>query len=218
MKHIERVNPQRPEKVIISRCAKLLEADGVIAYPTETFYGLGAHIGSYKAIHRIFEIKGRDYSMPIIILVASEAQLGEYVEYIPEGAKILMKALWPGGITLLFPSSKRVLPILTSNTGKVGIRWSSNIIANAIIDVLGVPITSTSANLSGGEGSDSAEKVFEVFGDKLDMIVDGDKTPGTVGSTIVDVTEEPPLLIREGIVPKREIEKILKDRGELSAL
>jgi len=186
---------------------RTMKEGGVIAYPTETFYGLGADIGNAQAIEKIYAIKGRDFDKPVSIIIGSRKDLAMFARDITPAAETLMDRFWPGGITLLFSASQNVPGKLTAKTGKIGIRLSSNPVATLLAQSLSGAITATSANRSGQKECVSIEEVMDSIGEKLDAVIDGGRTPGGSGSTIVDVTVDPPIIVREGIVPLSLIAK-----------
>jgi len=189
----------------IMKVVKIMEEGGVVAYPTETFYGLGADIGNPQALEKIYAIKGRDFSKPISIIIGAREDLARFAKEITPAAGILMDRFWPGGITLLFKASQDVPWKLTAKTGKIGIRLSSNPVATLLARNLSGAITATSANRSGQKECVSVEEVADCIGENLDAVIDGGRTPGGAGSTIVDTTVDPPVVIREGVIPSSEI-------------
>jgi len=191
----------------VMEAVRIMKEGGVIAYPTETFYGLGADIRNAQAIEKIYAIKGRDFDKPVSIIIGSRKDLAMFARDITPAAETLMDRFWPGGITLLFNASQDVPGKLTAKTGKIGIRLSSNPIATLLAQNLSGAITATSANRSGQKECVSIEEVMDSIGEKLDAVIDGGRTPGGSGSTIVDVTVDPPIIVREGIVPLSVIEK-----------
>jgi len=176
-----------------------------VAFPTESFYGLGVDATNTDAVERLFKIKKRDHNLPILILISSLKNLPRYVADIPSKAKRLGKKFWPGGLTMVFQSSPILSSALTSGTGKVGIRVSSHPLANTLSKTLNVPITATSANISGMPPCIKADQVVEWFNNAVDLILDGGETQGQYPSTILDVTTDPPLIIREGMIKAKEI-------------
>ncbi len=198
---IIKVNSDNPEQSAIAEAVRILKKGGVIAYPTETFYGLGADALNGQAVKRVFLIKGRDFSNPLPVIIGEKRDLERYVEAIPAAARSLIERFWPGGLTLVFRASQEIPPDLTAGTGKIGIRLSSHPVAAHLAAAMGNPITATSANPSGAAECSSIQDVFRILGEKLDAVVDGGKTPGIAGSTIVDVTVAPPAVLREGIIP-----------------
>ncbi len=197
------------ESETLQKAVRLLRDGGVLAYPTETFYGLGADAGNEAAVRRIFSIKGRDFRNPIPLIIGEERILRHYTAEIPKAATQLIKALWPGPLTLIFSAAARVNRLLTGGTDKIGIRLSSHPVASSLARSIDGALTSTSANLSGETECNSAAAVMEQIGDQIDLIIDGGATAGKAGSTIVDITVAPPVILREGAVPFSLIKQIL---------
>lgn len=206
MLEILKIDPQKPDESLIKAAVNILKKGGIIAFPTETFYGLGADAGNVEAVEKIYRIKGRNPQNPIPLIIGNTRDMTGLVEDIPETGRKLMKKFWPGGLTIVFRASSNVLPRLTGGTGKIGIRLSSNIIASQLAKTLSNPITATSANPSGAGECISADEVIDCLKDKIDAIIDGGRTPGGLGSTIVDVTTDPVTVLREGIIPSSSIQ------------
>jgi len=177
----------------------------IIAYPTETFYGLGADIRNERALEKLYAIKGRGFDKPISIIIGSREDLKRFAKEITPAAEALMDRFWPGGVTLLFQATHGLSERLTARTGKIGIRLSSNPVATLLAQNLSGAITATSANRSGDGECVSVEEVIAGMGETVDAVIDGGRTAGGAGSTIVDTTVDPPAVIREGIVPSSEI-------------
>jgi L-threonylcarbamoyladenylate synthase len=194
----------------ITKAANLINSGGIVAIPTESFYGLAVNPTDVKAIHRLFEIKKRRGDQPILILIPSVEQLDHYVGHVPDIARRLMNQFWPGGLTLIFEGKPNLPRELTAGTGKIGVRLSSHPIATALAQAVGAPITGTSANISGQPACSSAKEVLQHLGDKVDLILDGGKTAGGKGSSVLDVTMDPPVIVREGMVGREQIERCLK--------
>jgi len=205
MREVLKIDRQRPDESLIAEASSILRAGGVVAYPTETFYGLGADGQIEDAIKKIFLIKGRNFKNPISVIIGNANDARGLVEEIPEFALHLMEKFWPGALTIIFKASPDVSPLLTAGTGKIGIRLSSHPVATALANKLGHPITATSANLSGKHECTSADEVIQGIGDQIDAVMDGGQTPGGSGSTIIDVTTDPPVILREGIIPKHKL-------------
>jgi L-threonylcarbamoyladenylate synthase len=195
------IDPRNPEKEKIAAAIAVLKGGGVIAFPTETFYGLGADAFNETAVEKVFAIKGRNSVSPVSVIVADEGALRALVTEVPDKARELMKKFWPGPLTIVFNAAPAVSVRLTANTGKIGIRVSSHPIAVLLARELGAPLTATSANLSGQNETVSAAGVKDTLGDLADMIIDSGETPGGPGSTIVDVTVSPFRILREGAIP-----------------
>ena len=210
MVDILKLDPTDPEQSLIDRAVTILREGGVIAYPTETFYGIGADAENEEAIEKIYTIKGRSFNKPVPVIIGKQNDVIKYGKDLPETGRKLMNRFWPGALTLLFEASHNVPQKLTAGTGKIGIRLSSNIIATSLAKTLSRAITATSANLSGQKECSSVDDVIDSLGDRVDAIIDGGRTPGGMGSTIVDVTIDPPVIIREGVTPSSLILDILR--------
>jgi L-threonylcarbamoyladenylate synthase len=195
-----KIDPRNPDAEKLAEAVRVLCEGGVVAFPTETFYGLGADARNETAVEKIFRIKGRNFRNPLSVIVANDRDVIPLVEEIPAAAKILMQTFWPGPLTLVFRASSSVLPRLTANTGKIGIRVSSHPLARLLAGGLGGPLTATSANLSGGPECFSADAVIRALGELPGSVIDGGETPGGAGSTILDVTIFPPRILREGAI------------------
>ncbi len=207
--HFIKINPENPEPDRIDEAVAILKSGGVIAFPTETFYGLGADARNETAIEKIFGIKGRDFKNPILVVIGDVRHLEAFAEDIPAEARKLMDRFWPGPLTIVFRAAPSVSPKLTAGTGKIGIRLTSHPIAMEISKRLGGPVTATSANLSGAPECSSAAEVLSQLEGKIDGVVDGGQTPGGKGSTIVDVTVSPIKILREGVIPAALIQDTL---------
>lgn len=205
MTEILRINPKVPEPEEIAKAAQCILDGEVIAYPTETIYGLGADVFNRKAVKKIYDLKARDYGLPISILVASIEMLQELVTVIPERVKVLMRRYWPGPLTILFEVNPSFPKSLVTNTGKVGVRISSHPIVSALVGRVGRPITTTSANLSGFPPSLHVKHLQKYFGEKLKCVIDGGECEPSRGSTVVDMTEETMRIIREGAIPAEAV-------------
>ncbi len=209
MTHIIKINQESPEPEKIDKAVAILKSGGVIGFPTETFYGLGADARSEAAIGKIFDVKGRDFNNPILVVIGEPGQIDLFAQEIPAQARTLMKRFWPGPVTILFRASPVVSPKLTAGSGKIGIRLTSHPIARELSLRLGGPLTATSANLSGAPECSSAEEVLAQIEGRIDGIVDGGKTPGGKGSTIVDATVSPAKVLREGVIAAALIQDTL---------
>ncbi|MBI2083519.1 MAG: threonylcarbamoyl-AMP synthase [Deltaproteobacteria bacterium] len=201
MSRLLKINQESPETDLIRQAVGMIREGAICAYPTETFYGLGVDIGNEMAIKRLFDLKRRDYGNPIAVIVADRDMLVSIVQEVPDHALVLMDLFWPGPLTILFRTNKQVSRQLTTNTGKIGIRISSHPVATALVKGLGRPLSTTSANLSGFPPSTDPKHVRSYFGDKVDLVVDGGELSPSLGSTVVDVTEEKIAIIREGVIP-----------------
>lgn len=211
MTRIIKIDPEAPDATLIGEVVGAIRQGAITAYPTETFYGLGVDVTNEYAIKRLFDLKRRDYGNPIAIIVADRGMLREVVTEIPPHAENLMKKYWPGPLTILFPASTLISKALTTNTGKIGIRISSHPVAQAITQQLGKPLTTTSANLTGFPPSYEPTHIKNYFGDKLDLIVDAGPLYASRGSTVVDVSEDKLVVIREGDISAEDIFELFQD-------
>ena len=212
MPEVLKISPDKPESTLIAKAVEILKAGGVIAYPTETFYGLGVDGGNEKAIEEIFLIKGRNFKNPVSVIIGDERYLIHLTEDVPEISRQFIKNFWPGALTIVFKASPHVSHLLTAGTGKIGVRVSSHPIAAALAKALTHPITATSANVSGAMECTNAAEVLQSIGDRIDLVIDGGQTPGTAGSTILDVTAFPPVVLREGIISASLIKEIISQK------
>ena len=205
MTQILHINPKVPDLREIQKGADIILKGEVVAYPTETIYGLGADVFNRKAVKKIYDLKARDYGLPISILVSNMEMLRELVTDVPDRVKMLMRRFWPGPLTILFQANDSFPKSLLTNTGKIGVRASSHPIVAALVSHVGRPITTTSANLSGFPPSLNIKHVQKYFGDHLPCIIDGGECEPSRGSTVVDVTEETMRIIRDGAIPAEEV-------------
>ena len=210
MPEVLEIDPRGPEPQLIARAASILRDGGIIAFPTETFYGLAADAVNEKAVGKIFPLKGRGFQNPIALIIAGDRHLQGLVAEIPDAARVLMRAFWPGPLTLVFKAAATVSPKLTADTGRIGIRVSSHPIAASLAEALDGPITATSANLSGGAENVTAREVLQCLGEGMDAVIDGGPSPGGRGSTFLDMTADPPVVLREGAVPNERILEALR--------
>ena len=194
----------------LQHAVAVLKGGGVVAYPTDTVYGLGADIFNEKAVGRIYQIKQRLIYQPLPILLADKFEMAMMAAAMPEIAWLLAEHFLPGGLTLIVRKSSLVPPWVTAGGDTVAVRIPNHPIALALIRDLGKPLIGTSANLSGLPSPVSTREVRHQLGDKVDFILDGGRCPGGIESTVVDVTGETPMILREGSVSRAEIERILQ--------
>jgi len=186
----------------------ILERGGVVAFPTDTVYGLGACVSIQQAVERVYKVKERPRSMALPLLLADASQLTKVAEPMPPVAWLLIRSFLPGALTIVLHKSSSVLDIITAGEITIAIRIPAHPIPVALAKGLGVPIVGTSANLSGKPSSLTAEEVYSQLGDKVDLIINGGKCPGGKESTIVDVTGAVPVVLREGAISKEELRKV----------
>ena len=184
----------------IAAAARCLREGGLVAFPTETFYGLGADALDPAAVARVFHAKGRPADKPLLVLVDSLAMAGEVVAGIPARARRLMARYWPGPLTLILPAAARLPPALTAGTGTIGVRIPGHPVALALVRAAGRPITAPSANPHGAASPRTAAEVLAGLGDAVDLVLDAGPTPGGLPSTLLDLTAAVPRVLRAGAV------------------
>jgi L-threonylcarbamoyladenylate synthase len=194
------VDCNAPAAAAIEDAAAVLRADGVVAFPTETFYGLGAAALQPAGVRRIVEVKGRREGKPLLVLVDSVAMAERVAARVPPPARALMDRHWPGALTLVLPARPGIPAEVTAGSGTIGVRLSAHPVARALVSALGGPVTAPSANPSDRPPPTTAAGVVAYFGDALDLVLDGGATPGGEPSTVLDVTVDPPRVIRAGAV------------------
>jgi L-threonylcarbamoyladenylate synthase len=189
----------------IQEIATLLQRGGIIAYPTETVYGLGVDALNEKAIERLFAIKSRPLDKPVSLLVRDTRMLTRVVSSVPAAAKPIMETYWPGPVTIVFPAAEGIPSILTGQTGTIGVRISPHPFVRQLFGVFDSPLTSTSANISGGRSLMEPEDILRTFGGRIDLVVAMSEFMEGMGSTLIDVTGERPRVIRAGAVKVKGI-------------
>lgn len=199
-----------PKPETIRQAAAVIRGGGVVCFPTRCLYGLGADAFNAAAVERVFDIKQRPAELPLLVLINSPAQMDGLARSIPRVAHVLMQRFWPGRLTLVLEAEASLPERLTAGTGKIGIRLAAHTVARALVEAVGNPITGTSANISGGTGCRQISELDPKIRRQVDIVLDGGPLKGGVGSTVVDVTGESPVLIREGEVSKPEIMAVIK--------
>jgi len=197
----------------IEKGVQILQKGGVIAFPTDTVYGLGSDALNPRAVERVYEIKNRPRDQGLPLLVADVEQLVTLAGPIPEVASFLARRFWPGGLTLVL-SKKDSLTAHLASGPTIAVRVPNHPVCLALIKGLGKPLTGTSANVSGQPAALTADEVEHQLRGRIDLIVNGGKCPGGKESTIVDVTCEPPTILRQGIIPSHEIDKAYNEYVE----
>jgi L-threonylcarbamoyladenylate synthase len=203
------VNPDHPDQESLRIAAQTIREGGVVVFPTRCLYGLGADARNAAALARVFAIKRRAASKPLLVLISDKKDLLYLTEDIPPAAERLMDAFWPGNLTLLFEANLTLPKGLTAGTGKIGVRLPRHPVAAELVREAGVPITGTSANLSGRPGCARISELGEEISGHVDLILDAGPLKGGIGSTIVDVTANPPLVLREGTITAKRIFEVL---------
>ncbi|MEW6076850.1 MAG: L-threonylcarbamoyladenylate synthase [Thermodesulfobacteriota bacterium] len=202
---IRKTDALHPDPDLIEAACRVIRAGGVVAFPASSLYGLAADAFNRLAVDRVFRMKKRPADKPILLLIRDREALSTLAADIPPSAIRLMDAFWPGNVTLVFSAAKEVSGYLTSGTGRIGVRVPAQPVARALVNGLDNPITGTSANLSGHPGVDVASELSEILAEPPELILDAGKLKGGKGSTVVDVSVNPPIVLREGAVPAGEI-------------
>ena len=199
------VDPLNPPPDALAKAAQVLRQGGILAYPTETLYGLGVDPFREEALERLFLLKGRPREMPVSVLVRDEGMMREVVRVIPPMAFALIRAFLPGPLTLVLPALTGLPARLTAGSGKIGVRISPHPLVADLFRFYPFPVTTTSANPSGMAAARTGAEVAAYFPVGLDCILDAGPVPGEVGSTVVDLTGERPEILREGVLSREEI-------------
>ena len=191
----------------IERGISILKQGGLVAFPTDTVYGLGASANNQQAVARVYQVKERPWEMALPLLLAHTSQISEVAEAVPPIAWLLADKFLPGALTIVLYKSNSVHDIVTGGGSTVAVRVPAHPIPVALAEDSG-PIVGTSANLSGKPSALTADEVCSQFGDKIDLVIDGGRCPGGRESTVVDVTGEVPVVLREGAIPREELEQV----------
>jgi L-threonylcarbamoyladenylate synthase len=199
----------------IIRAAEVIGRGGIVAFPTETFYGLAVDPFNEAALRRLFALKGRAPSKPILVLIDGLERLTELVQEVPPPFRKLMDRFWPGPLTLIFPGRESLPPLLTDVSGTIGIRWSSHSVARRLAAACGGVITGTSANLSGWPPAVTGADLKRIFQVGLDYIIDGGRTSGGPGSTIIGSDQGRLRLIRKGVISFAELQAVAGRAAEI---
>jgi L-threonylcarbamoyladenylate synthase len=195
----------------VDRAVEILKDGGIVAFPTDTVYGLGGDVFSRKAAEKIYKVKQRPRDLPLPVLLADREQLSAVVDSVPEIAKFLMRRFWPGGLTLVMSKRASLPDIITAGSDKVAVRIPNHVVPLALIHGLGAPIIGTSANISDKPSPVTAEEVEQQLGSQADLIIDMGRCPGGIESTMVDVTGETPTVLRHGMIPEGEIKRACQE-------
>ncbi|HEX4783524.1 MAG TPA: L-threonylcarbamoyladenylate synthase [Candidatus Sulfotelmatobacter sp.] len=204
---IVKINSETPEVSLVKYAADQIRSGEVLGMPTDTFYGLAADPFNLRAVERVYDIKTRSRHKPLSLLIESTDQAEELAKPLPEEFYALARKFWPGPLTIIVKAGSRLPLKVTANTGNVALRVPSAKIPRAVVTAAAIPITATSANLSGASECTSAEQVRDQLKGRINIIVDGGDSPRDVASTIIDLSDENARwrIIREGAIPSDEI-------------
>lgn len=204
---IVKINSENPELSLVKYAADQIRAGEVLGMPTDTFYGLAADPFNLRAVDRVYDIKTRSRHKPLSLLIENVDQAEELAKALPEEFYALARKFWPGPLTIIVKAGSRLPLKVTANTGHVALRVPNAKIPLAVVTAAAIPITATSANLSGASECTSAEQVHDQLHGRISIIVDGGTSPRDIPSTIVDLTDEDARwrILREGAIPREEI-------------
>lgn len=189
----------------LKKASEILKSGGLVAFPTETVYGLGANALNEEALKKIFEAKGRPQDNPLIVHISELEQLDDLVEEIPLKVFEIMKAFWPGPLTLIMKKKKEISNIITAGLDTIAIRMPSHPVAKELLSMAEVPVAAPSANISGKPSPTDSEHVIEDLSGRVDAIVEGGKTGVGVESTVLDVSGDIPTILRPGGVTEEQL-------------
>ena len=209
MTDVIRVEPGNPDPGAIARAAECLRRGGLVAFPTETVYGLGVHALDPAAVRRLFEAKGRPANDPLIVHVDSVDRMSDLVTEIPDAARALAARFWPGPLTIVLPRSARVPAEVTAGLSSVAIRVPSHPVARALLAAAAIPVAAPSANLFSRPSPTRAAHVLDDLGGRIDLIIDGGPTDVGVESTVLDLSGEVPTILRPGAISMEMLRAVL---------
>jgi L-threonylcarbamoyladenylate synthase len=211
---ILRVDPESPDPAAIAEAAEAVLRGGVIAFPTDTLYGLGCSLLDVAAVEMVARLKRRDPSLAVISLIPEPSQAWGVAAEVNETAERLIARHWPGPLSLIFRAGRIVPPRVRGAGGTVALRCPRHTLSERLLDAIGGPVVSSSANLTGQRPAENAEEVVRIFGNQLDLILDGGPSPGSRPSTLVDVSGDKPRLLRRGVL---DVTADLGDYEDLTA-
>jgi L-threonylcarbamoyladenylate synthase len=203
------ISPNEPREDRLAPAVQALAAGGVVALPTETFYGLAVDAFDAAALVRLNRLKGKEENAPVLLLVADREQAAEVAAELPPVFSTLAERFWPGPLTLVVKASAKLPDAVSSGRGTVALRVPGLALPRNLAALLGRPMSGVSANMTGQPPSRSALEVARAFPEGLDVILDGGPTTGGAPSTILDLTSSEPRVVREGLVPWSSIEPFL---------
>jgi len=206
---ILKIDADNPEPRQLEQAAEVIWRGGIAAVPTDTVYGLAADPANAAAVKRIYEVKGRDFRRPLILLAANLEMVERLDLQILDLARKAMEHFWPGGLTLVLQAAPSVPQHLLAGGTTIGLRIPAHPVALGLIEMAGFPLASTSANRSGSPSALRSEEVIEALGEEIDLVIDSGPASLGVESSVVDFTQSPPRLLREGCLTRQALEQVL---------
>jgi L-threonylcarbamoyladenylate synthase len=206
---VVKVDPAGPELLGIEKAVELLKAGKLVAFPTDTVYGVGADVFNDEAVEQIFAAKKRELDKPLQVLIASKSDLQIIAGTRSDALDRLASEFWPGPLTIVMPAREDFPRRVRCGRDTIGVRMPANAIALKLIEAFGGPVAATSANVSGLPDPVNARKVMGYLGGKVHLIIDGGSTPGNVPSTVVDISIHPPLILRQGKLSVEDLRRVL---------
>lgn len=207
--HVHKIDPQNIDLELLKQASSIIHNRGLVAFPTETVYGLGANALDPKAVSGIFEAKKRPLDDPLIVHIAKREDLHKLVLNVPIEAEKLVDRFWPGALTLVLKKTELIPDLVTTGLDTIALRMPSNIIARKFIETAGVPIAAPSANKFGRPSPTSAGHVLEDLDGRIDMILDGGKTEIGIESTVVEFVDDQVIILRPGGIDIEEIRELI---------
>ncbi|MBI3121805.1 MAG: threonylcarbamoyl-AMP synthase [candidate division NC10 bacterium] len=200
------MEPKSPQPDVLQQACEILRRGGLVAFPTDTLYALGANALDPAAIERVLAVKGRHHGKPLSVLVPSVEAAADLAATLPDGAQALMRAFWPGALTVVVRASAKIPSILTAATGTVGLRMPAGAVAQALLTAFAGPVIGTSANKTGAADPADAKTVQKAIGGQIDLVLDGGRVALGVPSTVIDCTAEPARILREGAISRAALQ------------
>ena len=203
------VDMNEPGDRALMLAAEVIQAGGVVVYPTDTLYGIGANAWNTGAVRRVQAIKRRPEEKPVLVIVHSAGAALALTDEVTKSGRALMDSFWPGPLTLLLRCGVHAPVAVTGGSGKIGVRVPSNRLCLRLSELGGCPLTSTSANISGEAAPGSVQEIEQALGPGVDLFIDGGVLPRALPSTVVDVSEPVPHLVREGVISYEDLKRIV---------
>jgi L-threonylcarbamoyladenylate synthase len=195
----------------LSRARRLLRSGQVVAFPTDTVYGVGADAFKPEAVAALYAVKNRPKNKAVPVLVSQVEDIARIARIVPIAAWELVQRFWPGGLTLVLPRAERVPAVLTAGGNSVAVRCPDHPVPLDLMNAIGAPMAATSANLSGQASPTNAHQVLIQLAGRVPLIIDGGECPGGISSTVVDLSVTPPRLLRAGAIPAADLRNVLPD-------